>query len=422
MKCVYCNEERDLTVSDIIPYALTGAKLRKTFVCKKHNAFTNDNYEKEWIGKLAFFRNLIGFTTRSGDEVSYKADIEVDGYKLANIDLTNRASFFADKKRLFPSKSDSGGKVLIGNVDKLSQKRGVDLRAIKPVNIQDAKANVHFSLNELFASEYALHVVAKIAYESYCYYNKIESFDASKYAEIVSYILNPDDSNNLVEIVVDLSLYGILNLMSRTGSNMLFEYDDVDGFKYIIFNFWNLVIYKIKICKNDNKQSSLGKAINIYLFHLDGEYVESKFVICGTSEMLSDSPNKALSIIYKEIVGRIESLGNCEFSYKYLYSLVKKIEPLIHNCEFELLLDYGDFKKVAGIFILEQIYLNREKYDFMKSFNENVLQILGNKEVIKFSAQDLEQIITRYKVQEDCGKFRDVLKKALEFFKEIKGD
>jgi hypothetical protein len=74
---------------------------------------------------------------------------------------------------------------------------------------------------------------------------------------------------------------------------------------------------------------------------------------------------------------------------------------------------------LAGIFILEQIYLNREKYDFMKSFNENVLQILGNKEVIKFSAQDLEQIITRYKVQEDCGKFREMLEEAIGFFKRI---
>ena len=47
MKCIYCNSEAELTSSDIITYAITGAKLTKSFVCKTHNAFTNDNYEKK---------------------------------------------------------------------------------------------------------------------------------------------------------------------------------------------------------------------------------------------------------------------------------------------------------------------------------------------------------------------------------------
>lgn len=47
MKCIYCNSETELTSSDIITYAITGAKLTKSFVCKTHNAFINDNYEKK---------------------------------------------------------------------------------------------------------------------------------------------------------------------------------------------------------------------------------------------------------------------------------------------------------------------------------------------------------------------------------------
>lgn len=46
MKCIYCNSDKKLTSSDIITYAITGAKLTKSFVCETHNAFTNDNYEK----------------------------------------------------------------------------------------------------------------------------------------------------------------------------------------------------------------------------------------------------------------------------------------------------------------------------------------------------------------------------------------
>lgn len=39
-KCIYCNSE-DLSVSDVISCALTGAKVTRKFVCKYHNKFTN---------------------------------------------------------------------------------------------------------------------------------------------------------------------------------------------------------------------------------------------------------------------------------------------------------------------------------------------------------------------------------------------
>ena len=75
MKCIYCNNESDLTVSDIIPYALTGAKLKKRFVCNEHNSFTNDNYENQMIKQLDVFRNRLGLTERDGDPVRYKGEL-----------------------------------------------------------------------------------------------------------------------------------------------------------------------------------------------------------------------------------------------------------------------------------------------------------------------------------------------------------
>ena len=74
MKCIYCNSEVELTSSDIITYAITGAKLTKSFVCKTHNAFTNDNYEKKYVADLDFFTNHLGLTTRDGKPIQYKAD------------------------------------------------------------------------------------------------------------------------------------------------------------------------------------------------------------------------------------------------------------------------------------------------------------------------------------------------------------
>lgn len=84
MKCIYCNSEAELTSSDIITYAITGAKLTKSFVCKTHNAFTMIIMRKicSWFG---FFRNHLGLTTRDGKPIQYKADISVDGTELHNV-------------------------------------------------------------------------------------------------------------------------------------------------------------------------------------------------------------------------------------------------------------------------------------------------------------------------------------------------
>ena len=38
MKCIYCNSEVELTSSDIITYAITGAKLTKSLGCLAHTS------------------------------------------------------------------------------------------------------------------------------------------------------------------------------------------------------------------------------------------------------------------------------------------------------------------------------------------------------------------------------------------------
>ena len=62
-------------MSDFTTYAITGAKVTKTFVCKAHNSFTNDMHEKKFVADLNFFRNQLGFSTRDGKPIQYIADI-----------------------------------------------------------------------------------------------------------------------------------------------------------------------------------------------------------------------------------------------------------------------------------------------------------------------------------------------------------
>ena len=128
-KCIYCNSE-DLTVSDIISCALTGTKLTRKFVCHEHNSFTNDNFEKAAIAHLEFFRSALGLTERKGTKIKYKADLIIDGLSIPDISVSGRASIYDDKKRLFPAEQN-GSKVLIGNIDKLKQKKVLRTKKLK---------------------------------------------------------------------------------------------------------------------------------------------------------------------------------------------------------------------------------------------------------------------------------------------------
>ena len=78
MKCTYC-------------------KVTKTFVCKAHNSFTNDMYEKKFVADLNFFINQLGFSTRDEKPIQYIADISVDGTEMHNVKISNRESLYAPK-------------------------------------------------------------------------------------------------------------------------------------------------------------------------------------------------------------------------------------------------------------------------------------------------------------------------------------
>ena len=78
MKCIYC-------------------KVTKTFVCKTHNSFTNDMYEKKFVADLNFFINQLGFSTRDGKPIQYMADISIDGTEMHNVKISNRESLYAPK-------------------------------------------------------------------------------------------------------------------------------------------------------------------------------------------------------------------------------------------------------------------------------------------------------------------------------------
>lgn len=377
MKCIYCNTECDLTSSDIITYALTGAKLTKAFVCKKHNAFTNDNYEKQFVSDLDFFRNHLRLTTRDGNVIRYKADISVDGTEIQNVKLSNRDSFFVPRD-VIAGTEPSGKKVLIAPIEKLEK-----ISNGKAIPIDISNVIVHKSVNsDSFIGFCAVHSIAKMAYEWYCYINNIEEYK-EECRGIVNYILG-NTEDGFVDIIIDGNYYGAIDMLSEIGTHSFFQYDDLDGNRYVVFDFWKTISYRIRICKSPEKKLPDEQAsyFKLFLYHIDGRKTQSVFGIVSLDgnkkpHLMTIRPQNITIDLWRVFVERIDkiittmvlSINSLKREVDKLSAKLKKYD--LGDIDVAILLGFEDNDVLTTIEVINQLYVNRDKYDTQKSFNQN---------------------------------------------------
>lgn len=381
MKCIYCNSEENLTSSDIISYAITGAKLTKSFVCKTHNAFTNDSYEKEFVAGLDFFRSGLGFLTRDGKPIQFTADLTVDGIEMHDVRLSNKEALY-NPKQLVAGKTANGEKILMGSSDKLGQIPGM---TPKPVDISRITMHKTISSGD-FVGNCALHSVAKIAYEWYCYINGIEQYTEEN-KDIVDYILG-NCSDERVDIVVDGIYYVSIDQVSEVGTNSLFQYDDRDGYRYVVFDLWKTIAYRVKICKfseTSTKLSSNG-GINLYLYHFDGRKTSTAFGIFSLNGGISFSVLKESDVnenIWKSFARRLEKLLTTKVMTIYtlkqeclsLEERLKKYDT--GKIDLAGLIKYEEDSVLSTMEMLKILNEKKEQYDYTIGFNQNMKQLLS---------------------------------------------
>lgn len=423
MKCIYCNDESNLTVSDIIPAALTGAKLRKRFVCGTHNAFTNDHYEKEMIRQLDIFRNLIGLTERDGDPVRYSANLMVGDYvSEKEISISDNKSVM-DSDRIFRMKDKQGRIVLVGPKEKLLKIKGATEEEISDLLLEDIAISSKANIRDLFIAESILHAVSKIAYEWHCWVNGIEEFHQDRYDNIVAYILNPEQENTVVEIVKDYYVKELSDRFSRMGSNMLFEYNDSDGYTYVLFSLWNVIIYKIKICRHGEKNTVI-QCPTAYFYHADGSRNDVIFGMCGEKHVNAMSAARGIEDLCQEIRMRLSRLGERDLSKEYLNSCIQDISKKLISyragkASIADLLDFEHKDRIIPIYILEQLYEHRDEYLIADDFYQNMRRILKTDECFNMTKEMRDKIMQRYVDMDANDTFIHMLMNAICFFESI---
>lgn len=388
MKCIYCNSEEELTSSDIITYAITGAKLTKSFVCKTHNAYTNDSYEKKFVSDLDFFRNQLGLLTRDGKQIQFTADLNVDGVDMYGVRLSNRRALYSPKGVVVGRDID-GKKVLMAPAEKLKH---IKKELVNPVDIRNVTMHKTIS-SDSFIGYYAIHSIAKMAYEWHCFRNNVEGYD-EKYEEIVDYILGKNDSN-VVDIITDGYYYYIIDQLSEVGTNSFFEYDDKNGYRYVVFGLWNTIAYRIKICKSPKDaviiRQSVAMSFDVFLYHIDGSKQKTAFGVFPYNgeinhyEVAVTAPSKITLEkwkIFEKRIGKI--IKTMILSIRILKQKVNLISEDLKKYDegkigFEELIGFEENDIITVLEVINRIHENIDKYDESKSFNENLASILDIK-------------------------------------------
>lgn len=422
MKCIYCHAESDLTESDIISCALTGAKLKKRFVCRTHNAFTNDNYEKKMHKQLDIYRNLLGLTERDGKPVRFTADLDIGEHTFKNTQITDRTSVLGSK-RSFSTILDNGTKIVVGDKENLLKISGACEEKIDTI---DGTLSYHRTddLRELFVSDHVLHAIAKIAYEWHCYVHNIEDYHEELYSDIVQYILTPNASDSPVEIVSDAGVWKVMDDFSRTGTNMLFEYQDCDGSTYVIFGLWDVILYKVRVCHCNISELTQYNMYEVQLYHADGNKGKHYFGVAGPPHILSESPEQGLARLSETIKNRMSKLGERDLSIEYLKNNLAVIKPLIPKykngkCTILELLDYGREDRVIPVYMVDLLWKNRSDYISDVPFYENLAQILNTDSIFRIDKDREQAILQKYVDMDKEGTFCKLLEDAIDYFESV---
>ena len=375
---------------------------------------------------MDFFRNQLGLTTRDGKPIQYKADLSIDGTEIHNVKLSNRESLYAPKDVVAGTDID-GNKILMAPMERLEK---ISKGKAASVNMSDVVVHKTVGSND-FIGYHAIHSMAKMAYEWYCYINNIEEYK-EEYQEIVDYILG-NTEQEIVDIIIDGNYYVMIDRLSEIGTNSFFQYDDIDGYRYVVIDFWKTIAYRIRICKTPNdclKKVQL-LPIKLYLYHIDGsktQEVLGMFLLEENEQtyfktICTQNITAGIWGIFTNRIGKIMTtmLLSIHILKKEVNTLSAKLDKYDDGkINVLLLLGFEENNIVTTIDILSQLYLNKDKYDMTKTFNQNLPIVLNlDSDTIGRTQEDKKKFVQLLVDKDKNNELSEYIREGINFFNEI---
>ncbi len=266
--CIYCGATTDLSVSDIIPDALTNGKICNRNVCKmKHNNMFSDAFEFEVIEGLAVITNALNVKSSKGKSYAkYSTEITIDGITY-NTKISSESELFHGGKIL----KSKDGKHFLGPMDKLAQFKSAKIENVSTPNINEIGIEKRITVDlSVFFSDSMYRLMTKIAFEWYCLCNDIQN-KCGELGQIIEFITNGTGDNPVK--IIDSGKKQIFNpLIADKGNHTLISYVPEDGSLNVLICLFGIALYNVKL--SENVPENCKYQINYTSINLDGKKTE----------------------------------------------------------------------------------------------------------------------------------------------------
>jgi len=228
---------------------------------------------------------------------------------------------------------------------------------------------------------------------------------------------------SLVQIVTDENFYKQINDEIDCGTHALSITRETDGLVYVIFVFWGLIAYKIKIGYVGEIQILRPIRYDFFCIRYDGStfnlHVPRLTEVC---EISADVVEKSFDMVFNMLKNRFEQMFKENLiSKNSLKRLVYKIETIINSTDddsqkISRLLGIIDRMYGTALYILLILSENSEKYNFNDTFNNNLKCILNTNEKHYTS---IPKLIAYFQKKNKEGTVLSELKKGINIFHKI---
>jgi hypothetical protein len=400
IRCIYCGKGEsdgiELSISDIIPEGLTNKLVKNRNVCRiEHNAKFSNSFESYVINKLEYLRNYLGILNKDGKLPPFTTEYIIE-------DITFRKKLVTQKE-LYSGKIISGKnestKFLFGdkkNLEMISNYDEEKCKEFSSLNEIDITQRITLDLG-LFFSDEMKRLAAKVGYEWFCKVFEIND-RFPEYDNVVNFILNKNNDEELVSVIVQQDLYGMLNEQLELGSHALTIYDDPDRFTYVIFMFFGLVMYKIRI-KNADVNAIEWQSIPFYGIRYDGSVVHPLWIKMNVRyQFHSINAEDGIEILKHSIIENYSKLLSTQiFTLRNFYSTVQETATILSSQTgddlYNNLLGYKTDRMLYSIFVLSRLGRKNGSYDYNKSFNTNFKEILNVDDRVVFIKEELFNLL-----------------------------
>ena len=411
-RCIYCDAIEDLSESDIVPDALTNARILNKNVCKiAHNNKFSDLFESKVIEALSFITNILDIkTSKSSKYPQYEAFATIDG-KEYKARIRDEREWFNGQIRVSIDKTQK-----FGAYDKIEKIAKGD--EIATVDVNDRKFDSRVTIPaDIFFDEAYYRMLSKIAFEWYCKENNVIGYH-SEFDNIIRYITEGVGTRP-VTIIQDEIVYELRSQIQNLGSHMLFGFETKDGKINVVISLFGLLMYRVVVsdvipsfCNNnflftelriDSKKMEHKhadyEAANTYFANIFDPQKFHPINIGGMTIMLPLSVSTVDVSVYPIIMDIVKILAETNND---IFTPDQKVQDMLFKFTEELtqasVLHKRAMRRFVNVYFSDHhapIIISPESCDRKKAFLFYVVYLIGKSDIFELNDKALQDIVNK---------------------------